>query len=425
MTQLADLQTTQSGINTVQYLMALAGVMALTVAALASLSQGKARRLADRLHIGWLTDLLLPQDPQQRVFCLRYMLGSVNGLAGIAALNYGVSQGVIDPAATRGLTITSLVVIAGFYVMYRTELSLRLPDPSLTSYQIFCTELLLAWGYYIGGPGKPVALLLLLLILMFCMFATNTRTLIRASVIAAVAFGGVMSRIAYEERDSPTEPKLQLVYFCVLLVMLVSLCFLVIQLTAMRVKSMRRKQELTEALARIQELATRDALTGLFNRRHMLDLVNSEVQRSIRSGRTFCIGMIDVDHFKSINDMHGHSVGDQVLSSTATTITAGLRGTDVVARWGGEEFLVMFTDTDCDTAHDVLSRIQKALAHTVVSAAAPSLRIAFSAGITCYDAEESITRTIDRADRALYMAKEAGRNRTIKLEPEQRLNLVS
>jgi len=93
----------------------------------------------------------------------------------------------------------------------------------------------------------------------------------------------------------------------------------------------------------------------------------------------------------------------------ASTIAAGLRETDVVARWGGEEFLVMFTDTDVETAERVLSRIQLALQHTTVSEAASMLRVTFSAGVTGYQPDEVLTRTIDRADRALYRAKAAGR----------------
>jgi diguanylate cyclase (GGDEF)-like protein len=295
----------------------------------------------------------------------------------------------------------------------------------MAEYQIFTTELYLMWGYYLGGPGAPVALMLLFVILLFCMFTTGTRTLIRASLFAAVGFGGVMWYIAQIKRDSPTIPQLQLVYFCVLLIMLISVCVMVTQLSRMRRKSTQRKEELIEALARIRELATRDELTGLFNRRHILELLNTEKHRSIRSRRTFCIGMIDVDHFKSVNDVHGHGAGDQVLSSVATVITAGLRETDVVARWGGEEFLVMFTDTNCATAEAVLSRIQKALAHTMVSAAVPDLRVTFSAGVTPYQADEMLTRTIDRADRALYMAKTAGRNRTVRLEADTRLNMIA
>jgi diguanylate cyclase (GGDEF)-like protein len=201
-----------------------------------------------------------------------------------------------------------------------------------------------------------------------------------------------------------------------MLVMLVSICLMVNFLTQLRAKSSRRKTELAEALARIQDLAMRDELTGLFNRRHMLELLNNEKHRSIRAERSFCIALIDVDHFKAVNDTHGHGVGDEVLSSVAEVISGGLRETDVVARWGGEEFLIMFTDTDDVGAELVLSRMQTMLAASSVSRQVAGLQVTFSAGLTRYDPEEMLTRTIDRADRALYMAKAAGRNRVVRFD---------
>jgi diguanylate cyclase (GGDEF)-like protein len=225
-----------------------------------------------------------------------------------------------------------------------------------------------------------------------------------------------MGKIAVEERLLPNGPQIQMVYFAVMLITLISTYLLVQQLTRMRNTSTQRKQELSEALARIQVLATRDDLTGLYNRRHMLEQLNIERHRSNRTGRPFCIAMIDIDLFKKVNDTYGHGVGDEVLSNVASAISVGLRETDVVARWGGEEFLVMFTDTDCDTAEMVLARILKLLGTSPVSSSHPELRVTFSAGVTAFENEELLTRTVDRADRALYRAKTSGRNRIARSE---------
>ena len=118
----------------------------------------------------------------------------------------------------------------------------------------------------------------------------------------------------------------------------------------------------------INELATRDELTGLFNRRHMLEVLAAERLRVDRTKRPFCICVIDLDKFKVINDRHGHGVGDEALCAAAHTIASGLRDSDVVARWGGEEFLIMFTDTDCDAAAQVLERVRQDLSRRTVSA---------------------------------------------------------
>lgn len=395
-------------------------MLIMMVAGLAVLIQRRTMSLRDWPVLGPLADLVLSTDPKQTVLLLRYLVGAANSVAGVAALNYGVAEGVISPRGCQWLTGAALVMAIVFYGIMRSGLNQRLPDPSMAGYQINCAVLFLAWGYVLGGPGGPIAMLLLFVFLLFSMFTSTTRTLIQASVIAALAFGAALLYVAQlPENANSYIAKLQLVYFCVLLFMLVSVCLMVSQLNRLRDKATRRKAELAEALARIQDLATRDELTGLFNRRHMLELLNNEKHRCIRSERRFCIALIDVDRFKSVNDTHGHGVGDEVLASVAGVITGGLRETDVVARWGGEEFLIMFTDTDCPTAELVLSRIQMMLSATMVSEAVPSLHVTFSAGLTHYDAEEMLTRTIDRADRGLYMAKAGGRNRVVRLEPEQ------
>jgi diguanylate cyclase (GGDEF)-like protein len=396
--------------------MVVALLLAMLVAGMAALVHCRTRWLHDWLKLGWFSDLVLSSDPRQKTLCIRYFVGALNCLTGIAALNFGAALGVINVLDCQLLSAFGLACIFGFYLLIRSGINRRFKDPAMVGAQMTCTVLFLAWGYVIGGPAKSVAVLLLFVILMFSMFTANTALLIRSSVLAALSFGAAMWYTAQVEANVPLTPLVQLVYFCVLLIMLISVCVMVTQLTSLRRKSTQRKKELIEALARIQELATRDDLTGLFNRRHMLELLNTEKHRSQRSGRGFCLALIDVDHFKAVNDAHGHGVGDETLVSVASTITAGLRETDVVARWGGEEFLVMFTDTDCATAEAVLARIQKTMTQTVVSASASQLRVAFSAGMTHYDGNEMLTRTIDRADRALYGAKAAGRGRIMRLE---------
>lgn len=400
--------------------MLLTFTIIVMVAGLAALGH----RRGTRKSSGWpaldrFSDLILSSDPRQNLLLLRYLVGAANAVAGVAALNFGVSEGVIAPTGSGWLTVTALICTLGFYAIMRSGLNMRFEDPAMAGPQIICAVLFLAWGYQLGGPGSSISLLLLFVFLMFSMFTASTRTLIQASVVAACAFGLAMFNVATNSPTVPYMAKLQLVYFAVMLVMLVSVCLLVSQLNRIRANSSRRKKELSEALARIQDLATRDELTGLFNRRHMLELLNTEKHRCIRTERRFCMAMVDVDRFKAVNDTHGHMAGDEVLTSVARIISSGLRETDVVARWGGEEFLIMFTDTDCPTAELVLSRIQMMLSASMVSESVPSLHVTFSAGLTHYEPEEMLTRTIDRADRGLYMAKTGGRNRVVRLEPGQ------
>jgi len=397
--------------SSAQWLMLLALLLSAGVVALAFLLQDRPSKLPGARLMGSFGDIVLSKDTDQRVLGQRFLVGAANCLAGIVALNYGVSLGLVDPVGCRWLSLSGCLVILGFYVLLRTRLNRRLRDPAMAEAQMLFTVMFLAWGYAIGGLGRPIALILMFVILMFGMFTGTSRQLVRTSIVATLLFGAVMWRAAEQDRHLSYGPQLQLVYFCVLLVVLISICLLVTQLATLRNRTHSQQQALRAALDRIQKLATRDELTGLFNRRHMLELLNSEKHRSIRAGRAFCLAMIDVDHFKRVNDQYGHAIGDQVLAAVAQTISSGLRETDVVARWGGEEFLVMFTDTDSATAEKVLLRIQFKLLTLAVCPEAAQLRVRFSAGIASYEKDELLTRTIDRADRALYVAKAAGRNR--------------
>lgn len=397
-------------LQSVQLLMFLGLVASVMTIAATRLMRLKLPWLPTWLRFAWLSDIVLSTDAQQKALGRRFMVAAANCLAGVLALNVGVAHGLIDARACLHLTVAALGCLTVFYVLMRSGLNQRLADPTMIEAQSWAAIGFLAWGYLIGGPGRPVALLLLAAILTFSVSSTTYRQLVRECFLAAVLFGGAMWQVTTLDGGSITSMVMQAVYFCVLLLVLATLCLLVAQMSRLREVAQSHQTELQEAMARIRDMATHDDLTGLFNRRHMLERLNNEKHRSIRSGRGFCLAMIDIDHFKRVNDQFGHGTGDQVLSSVANAIAAGLRETDVVARWGGEEFLVMFTDTDLGTAERVLQRMQQALAQSTVAERAPQLRVSFSAGVADYQAGEMLTRTIDRADRALYAAKAAGRN---------------
>ncbi|MBC7701399.1 diguanylate cyclase [Aquabacterium sp.] len=394
------------------YLIAWAVLITAVVVCVTAMIRCNTLWLHRWLSLGWLSDVLFTRDIKQKKIGLRYMVGVVNCTTGLVALNYGASVGVIDPDGCRQLTWAAVLIMGTFYGLLRTGWNRKLANPSMSEAQMAAAIGFLGWGYLIGGPGAPVALMLLFIILMFGMFTATSRQLIRSSVLAGIVFATVFLMTAMRESAAPITVQLQMVYGGVLVIMLVSVCLLVNEMARLRARLTQRKSDLTAALAQIKELAIRDELTGLFNRRHMVSVLNAEGQRTDRSQGRFCLGLIDVDHFKKINDEWGHGTGDEVLRSLSNVIAAGLRETDVVARWGGEEFLVLFTETDCEDATVVIERIRLMLSNTVVSSNLPELRVTFSAGMTTYQVDESIVATIERADQALYQAKATGRNRT-------------
>jgi diguanylate cyclase len=189
---------------------------------------------------------------------------------------------------------------------------------------------------------------------------------------------------------------------------------LAIRIGRLRTDLVGQREELKAALERIQELATRDELTGLVNRRHMSALLKQERQRGLRSGRTFAVATIDIDHFKAVNDHYGHAVGDEVLRNFARQAPQALRGTDVLARWGGEEFVVLLAETALSAARIGAERLRGRIAATPMAhLSGVPIRVTVSVGLTEHVVGEAETQTLERADRALYEAKAQGRNRTV------------
>lgn len=174
----------------------------------------------------------------------------------------------------------------------------------------------------------------------------------------------------------------------------------------------QRTQDLEQALCAIRELAMRDPLTGCFTRQVFNERMGQEVQRAHRYGRALSVLFVDADHFKRINDSHGHQAGDAAIAAIGAALRAGLRqGVDWVARYGGEEFVVVLPETDIRAASDTAERLRARLAATEVPAGAVTLRLTVSIGVATLRAGESQPDLLHRADAQLYAAKHAGRNR--------------
>lgn len=386
-------------------LAALAGLMAAPLLPL--WSTGRLRHLRWSAARRWL----LSDDPSQGVFILRFLIACVAAMTGIAALEYGATLGLIDAVAARWMTCLATTTVIGFYLVTRSGLNKNLGDRTMTEPKLLVCVVFLAFGYYLGGIGRGLALTLLVTLEMFGMFVITPTQVARISAFAAVAFSVSMLAVARTETD-PGQLKLQGVTFGVMVVVLAVMSWLAHQLGQLRNSLMRRKNELAEALERIQMLATRDELTGLVNRRHMMDLLNQQIRLGARSGAPACIALIDLDHFKAVNDTHGHGVGDEVLRNFAQALKAGLRDTDVVARWGGEEFLVLLNDSDLDAAALGIERARLEVGRTGMSASVPRLRVTFSCGLAAFEEGLPLEKLVDLADQRLYQAKAQGRDRT-------------
>jgi len=176
----------------------------------------------------------------------------------------------------------------------------------------------------------------------------------------------------------------------------------------------RNSEELHRLNETLQDMANRDALTGLHNRRYFLEALDREIARCARHGRTFTIVLFDVDHFKKFNDSYGHLAGDDALKSVGRVVKDNLRASNVAARYGGEEFVVLLAESDRKAGLVVAERIRSAVRAVELRGvdARPLPPLSVSLGVASWGEDGTdATSLIEAADRALYRAKELGRNR--------------
>ena len=176
-----------------------------------------------------------------------------------------------------------------------------------------------------------------------------------------------------------------------------------------------RNQELEKAVSRISELARRDPLTGLLNRRALEEMAGQEMARHKRDSTPLSVVIADIDQFKPINDRHGHSVGDEVLEAVAERLRQSFRESDLIARWGGEEFLCLLPNTTTAAAAAAIERFRADLRSRPIQTRVGPLTISLTFGLT--EVGEKLHEAIRRADKAMYQGKAGGRDRLVTLAP--------
>lgn len=374
-----------------------------------------------RMLNSWLrrcVDSVLSTDPRRRIRLSQWLISVLVYTACALVLWFGLPQGLSSENDLIAWCAFLATGLTGFYAALRTGWSERFADPALTAAQIVLGVIGVEWAYLICGSVRGVSLFPLLLIFTFGAFSLTWRrimwlTLFALASLIATVVALNMSRPGIDTWSfGNRDLRLDLTNVLMIMILLPALSLVAARLSSLRLKLRAQREALTEALKEVQRLATHDELTGLSNRRYMQQRLAQEQYRFQRRGHPFSVVIIDLDYFKRINDTEGHAFGDQVLQAFAAEAVATLRTSDLIARWGGEEFLVLLPDTRGPQA---LASIQRLLSRMSALPHGAGPPLTFSAGVTEYRWNEAAADAVARADREMYAAKQSGRN-TVRLD---------
>ena len=311
-----------------------------------------------------------------------------------------------------GIVVTNLY----FYVMIRTGLNTRLSDPSMTFQQILVA---LCWAMVLMATtdeARGAMLPVYIVTILFGVFGLTPRAFMHLAFFALASYGVVIG-IEYSRDPAAFDLHQEALRSTVLAASLIWCTLFGSYVTQLKAALKSRNNELTEKVTNTSREASRDHLTQTFNRRYMMDSLSREKDRADKVGSTFSLCIFDLDHFKRLNDEHGHLVGDKVLADFAYLARRELRASDVIdldgegrcfGRFGGEEFLCLLPSTERNGARRCAERLRVATSRADFG---NKVHVTLSAGVAEYRHGESVTDTLRRADEALYFAKQTGRNR--------------
>jgi diguanylate cyclase (GGDEF)-like protein len=359
-----------------------------------------------------LADRLLGTEPKQRLRLVQCGTAMLLVLGSVANMGYLVWAGLAPAELTAWWALVLVGGFAAIFITIRSGRNLRFAEPSLTVPQMVFAILCGAVAYAIAGRGRGGAFPILMVIFMFSMYSLSPSTVLRTSFFAVAVFALTMAAMAWYD-PAVYEPAVELGHFIMIAIMVPAVAVLAGQLSRLRDRLRRQKKDIAVALARIQELATRDELTGLINRRHMLELMEQERQRGVRSGQSFCIAVIDIDEFRQINEKYGHAFADLLLQRFANEALNVIRISDLLSRWDGKEFLLMLSNTRASLARVGLERLRERIKGLSIESPGSALRMSFCAGVTEHRAGETVAETVQRAEHALLNAKAGGQNRVV------------
>lgn len=318
-----------------------------------------------------------------------------------------MSAGLISPRLGWPVIWFSIVGLAIFYFLIKAAPRLRIANWHLAFLQaVFAVvyDLLL---YSVLKQAHAAVLIGMPVIFVFCAFTLRPKQTI---ALALLAITGLAIACALLVAYGISQIQVEVINFLLTAIGIVSVAVVTGDLSKLRSRLNAQKRQLEEALVRIETIARTDSLTALANRRRMHELLD-QAERNSSGQHSVCVALLDIDHFKAVNDKLGHAGGDEILKAFAQTWRQSVRDKDTFARWGGEEFLLLMPETSLQEAEMIVKRILERVRAEPFAFGGHRVEVTFSAGVVERKPDEKMALTVMRADAAMYSAKAAGRNR--------------
>ena len=342
------------------------------------------------------------------------------GIQGMIAASYVVDglilmlyarAGSIPETIGPAFAATGLLGVAFYLVLSQTGFTERFRDHYFVVPQLIINvAILLAFTYFVPEVG----LMFLCTLFTAITFSALRSGPLQSALLWTIIVAGLAGLFLLTDKPIglPVGNQTERLATLLLFALAIGRCmYLGIFSSSMRQSLYQSGQKLKEAYRRIEELAELDELTGSFNRRCIMRMLEEEIVRAQRGNTPCSVALIDLDFFKRINDAFGHPTGDEVLRTFSITMFANIRAIDRFGRYGGEEFLLVLPDTSEDAAFRLLDRLRAIVADLDWSAFSPNMRVTISAGVATLRPNETSDNFLARADNALYASKARGRNR--------------
>lgn len=351
----------------------------------------------------------------QRIRQRRLGMSFASYLVTFTIVVYCWLQGMISPRVVVEFLVASLLINGVFWYLIHSGRNLKLRDPSMTSAQMIVSLLPALWvmAFLDAGQARAIFLLIAIVPMLFGILALTTRQFL----FVGLCFCGLYALLLlglWLYRPQVLDAELEFLQTVAFLLVMAEITVIGGFISGLRGKLRQRNQELGEAMEQIRELVNVDSLTGVYNRRRLFEVIHEESSRYSRSPGSFSICLMDIDHFKQVNDTYGHQAGDTILQAVAKCAAGDLRTIDCFGRYGGEEFLMVLPQTPLEGARIKAERVLARVASLQFPQIGDDFRVTVSIGVAEYHHDESTDDTLLRADKALYEAKDAGRN-TLRL----------